>query len=154
MEPQNVAPNGNPPFVAPEPDSPRARPPQFAQNAVRRKKIIMLSVLGGLAALAIAGAAYWFFFVKPEPAANTNPTPAPAASSSAEPDVAEDPTIATYKSSKLNIEFSHLTTLLTLPHHHRDPFDRLLIAQAVSEKLSVITSDRHFDAYKADIIKG
>jgi len=35
----------------------------------------------------------------------------------------------------------------TLPFHHRDPFDRLLIAQAVVEKMSVVSIDTVFDAY-------
>jgi len=39
----------------------------------------------------------------------------------------------------------------TLPHHHRDPFDRLLIAQAQLEKLPILTSDRQFAAYDVRI---
>jgi PIN domain nuclease of toxin-antitoxin system len=37
--------------------------------------------------------------------------------------------------------------LTTLPYHHRDPFDRLLIAQALAEGMSVVCSDTTFDAY-------
>jgi PIN domain nuclease of toxin-antitoxin system len=39
-----------------------------------------------------------------------------------------------------------------LPPHHRDPFDRLLIAQAQLERLSLLTSDRAFAAYDVDVI--
>ncbi len=39
------------------------------------------------------------------------------------------------------IELIHIYALATLPDHHRDPFDRLLIAQAVSENLPILTSD-------------
>jgi len=42
----------------------------------------------------------------------------------------------------------HAFHLLDLPVHHRDPFDRLIIAQAVSENLPVITCDRQFRLYK------
>jgi PIN domain nuclease of toxin-antitoxin system len=52
----------------------------------------------------------------------------------------------------LGIEFSHLNILLELPHHHGDPFDRLLIAQAISEKLTIVSADRHFAAYPVEVI--
>lgn len=47
----------------------------------------------------------------------------------------------------LPIEISHLATVATLPFHHRDPFDRLLIAQAMAEKMPVVSSDSAFDSY-------
>lgn len=47
----------------------------------------------------------------------------------------------------LNIEWAHLAALRTLPLHHSDPFDRLLIAQAVAESAAVVGSDPAFDAY-------
>ena len=47
----------------------------------------------------------------------------------------------------LPIEASHLRRLGTLPHHHRDPFDRLMIAQALEEGLEVVSSDDAWDAY-------
>lgn len=47
----------------------------------------------------------------------------------------------------LPIEPAHLDTLMTLPFHHRDPFDRLLIAQAQSENLAILSQDSAFDAY-------
>jgi len=39
-----------------------------------------------------------------------------------------------------------------LPLHHRDPFDRLLIAQARSEQLTVVSADRRFAAYDVPLI--
>lgn len=54
--------------------------------------------------------------------------------------------------SILPIEMNHCIRLQTLPFHHRDPFDRLLIAQAECEKLSVISADEHFPAYGVDVI--
>ncbi len=47
----------------------------------------------------------------------------------------------------LNIKVDHLSTLTTLPFHHRDPFDRLIIAQTLVEKLSIISLDGAFDTY-------
>ena len=47
----------------------------------------------------------------------------------------------------LNIEVDHLSTLTSLPFHHRDPFDRLLGAQALVEELSIISLDGAFDIY-------
>ena len=47
----------------------------------------------------------------------------------------------------LAVNASHGYRLFCLPMHHKDPFDRLLIAQAIDENLTVITSDRSFQAY-------
>lgn len=47
----------------------------------------------------------------------------------------------------LSINLRHLRLLSTLPFHHRDPFDRLLIAQAIQENIPVLSKDIAFDAY-------
>jgi PIN domain nuclease of toxin-antitoxin system len=47
----------------------------------------------------------------------------------------------------LPIEIRHTAVLTTLPHHHRDPFDRLLVAQALSEGVSIISGDPRLNAY-------
>ena len=47
----------------------------------------------------------------------------------------------------LDITLDNLTKLTTLPFHHRDPFDRLIIAQALVEELPIIGADTAFDAY-------
>jgi len=39
-----------------------------------------------------------------------------------------------------------------LPFHHRDPFDQLIIAQAICDKLNVLTIDEHFSKYNIDVI--
>jgi PIN domain nuclease of toxin-antitoxin system len=49
-------------------------------------------------------------------------------------------------------DFSHYRELLLLPFHHRDPFDRLLIAQARAESLTIITADPQFAVYKVPIV--
>jgi PIN domain nuclease of toxin-antitoxin system len=41
----------------------------------------------------------------------------------------------------------HYATVITLPHHHRDPFDRLIIAQALTEAVPIVSIDDKFDAY-------
>lgn len=47
----------------------------------------------------------------------------------------------------LDIKLEHLMALENLSYHHRDPFDRLLVAQAMVEKMSVISKDTELDAY-------
>lgn len=52
----------------------------------------------------------------------------------------------------LPISFEHLLRLQSLPFHHRDPFDRLLIAQALTEKLALLTRDAFFAAYEVPLV--
>ena len=47
----------------------------------------------------------------------------------------------------LNIKTDHASVVATLPFHHYDPFDRLLIAQAMVEKMPIISIDTAFDVY-------
>jgi PIN domain nuclease of toxin-antitoxin system len=47
----------------------------------------------------------------------------------------------------LQIELSHLSELISLPFHHRDPFDRLIVAQAKAEHLPIVSVDQALDAY-------
>ena len=47
----------------------------------------------------------------------------------------------------LPLRLAHLTGVISLPHHHRDPFDRLLAAQCLSEGLSLVSIDAVFDKY-------
>jgi PIN domain nuclease of toxin-antitoxin system len=47
----------------------------------------------------------------------------------------------------------HGLAVAGLPLHHRDPFDRLLIAQAITERLTVVTADRRFDAYPIHVVE-
>ncbi|HEU0144986.1 MAG TPA: type II toxin-antitoxin system VapC family toxin [Nitrososphaera sp.] len=46
----------------------------------------------------------------------------------------------------LNIGIDHAAAVATLPFQHRDPFDRLLIAQAMVEKMPIVSIDAVFDA--------
>jgi len=47
----------------------------------------------------------------------------------------------------LPIEAKHIFGLETMPQHHKDPFDRLIIAQAIVEDLTVISNDGIFSSY-------
>lgn len=48
---------------------------------------------------------------------------------------------------ELPITILHTTTLASLPHIHRDPFDRILISQAISEPLTLLTADCSLKGY-------
>lgn len=49
--------------------------------------------------------------------------------------------------TQLSITFRDLEIYLSLPLHHRDPFDRILIAQATNHSLSLVSQDTQMDAY-------
>ena len=52
----------------------------------------------------------------------------------------------------LAISWAHAAKVESLPWHHRDPFDRLLAAQALTEKLPLVTRDRLFRKYGVDVV--
>jgi PIN domain nuclease of toxin-antitoxin system len=52
----------------------------------------------------------------------------------------------------LPIEPEHTLALETLPPHHQDPFDRLLVAQALTEPMRLITHDTHVARYSDTIV--
>jgi PIN domain nuclease of toxin-antitoxin system len=60
--------------------------------------------------------------------------------------------IATQGIRSLSITQEHTLSVYDLPLHHQDPFDRLLIAQAIAEEMTVLTSDRVFGKYPLDIL--
>jgi PIN domain nuclease of toxin-antitoxin system len=51
----------------------------------------------------------------------------------------------------LPISANHAWQVRELPPHHRDPFDRMLVAQALIERLALITSDPHFGPYGVQV---
>ncbi len=55
--------------------------------------------------------------------------------------------LATNGFGLLGIALAHATFVETLPPHHKDPFDRLLVAQAMIEKLPLVSADAIFDQY-------
>lgn len=52
----------------------------------------------------------------------------------------------------LALEWEHARVAGGLPLHHRDPFDRMLIAQAIVERLTIVTRNRAFDRYPVAVI--
>lgn len=58
-----------------------------------------------------------------------------------------DTAIADLAAAVLPITLDHVERQTQLDFHHRDPFDRLLIAQALVEDIPIISSDAQFDAY-------
>ena len=52
----------------------------------------------------------------------------------------------------LEIKLPYILQLENLPHHHKDPFDRMLVAQAIVEKLMIITEDEKIKKYDVRIM--
>ena len=53
----------------------------------------------------------------------------------------------------LSITVDHAYAAGALPHHHEDPFDRILVAQALAEELTLVTRDPRLDAYGVTAFK-
>lgn len=53
--------------------------------------------------------------------------------------------------TELPIRHDHVITASRLPHLHNDPFDRLLVAQAMCEKLTIVTDDSKIPGYGVDV---
>jgi PIN domain nuclease of toxin-antitoxin system len=70
-----------------------------------------------------------------------------------EADIAEiEKAIAAQGMVRLGIDADHLIELVSLPPLHRDPFDRILIAQARAEDVPLLTADAHIAGYSVDRI--
>ncbi len=68
----------------------------------------------------------------------------------APPDLEEEVCLRGF--SHLPLHYRHGAALRTLPMHHQDPFDRMLIAQAMREGLTIITHDRKFAEYPVAVL--
>ena len=53
----------------------------------------------------------------------------------------------------LPISIAHGIAAGRLPRHHEDPFDRMLIAQALAEGLTIVTRDKHFEDYGVTLLE-
>ena len=60
--------------------------------------------------------------------------------------------LASLQMQVLAIELAHVLRVAALPSHHRDPFDRLLVAQAQIENLTILTADPALRAYDVDLM--
>ena len=52
----------------------------------------------------------------------------------------------------LPVNFEHTLILKDLPLHHRDPFDRMIIAQSITEDLTIISKDKNFSLYPIKLL--
>jgi PIN domain nuclease of toxin-antitoxin system len=52
----------------------------------------------------------------------------------------------------LAVSFDHLLVLNTMPLHHNDPFDRIIISQSIHEKITILTKDSLFKIYPVSIL--
>jgi len=59
--------------------------------------------------------------------------------------------MAHYAMEALPVTLAHVLASESLPFHHRDPFDRLLIAQATLEGIPIVTADPEFRRYKIKV---
>src|SRR5438309_1437397 len=53
----------------------------------------------------------------------------------------------------LPVDLTHVLALDALPAHHKDPFDRLLIAQSIEEDLTLVSADSQFSAYSVRLLQ-
>ena len=53
----------------------------------------------------------------------------------------------------LSVELEHVLALDALPFHHKDPFDRLLIAQSIEEDVTLVSADSKFSAYLVKLLQ-
>ena len=60
--------------------------------------------------------------------------------------------LASLRINLLPIRLSHVASVALLPPHHRDPFDRMLVAAAIAEKLSVVSGDSVFRRYGVTVV--
>ena len=51
------------------------------------------------------------------------------------------------------VTLTHVLAVDALPYHHKDPFDRLLIAQSIAEGLTIVTADSQFSAYSVKLLE-
>ena len=52
----------------------------------------------------------------------------------------------------LNVTIDHALAAAALPPHHRDPFDRMMLAQAIEGRMTLVTADSRLAAYGAEIL--
>jgi PIN domain nuclease of toxin-antitoxin system len=88
--------------------------------------------------VAISPASYWEIAIKVALGKYTLPQPY---------QVFMEHQIATNQFDILPIEVRHTSLLTTMPFHHKDPFDRLLVAQALVEGIPIVSGDANLDCY-------
>jgi PIN domain nuclease of toxin-antitoxin system len=110
------------------------RLPRHAYDAIRDKSNkVYLSVVSA-----------WEILVKYQ--IGKLPLPAP-------PDEFIEASRSEHRIDDLALNRQAVSRLLSLPMHHRDPFDRMLICQALHDDLTIVTTDEWFNRYGAKILK-
>lgn len=64
----------------------------------------------------------------------------------------DDDVLSMFGLRRLPVDLEHCGPLVSLEQHHRDPFDRMLIAQAMVEGLTIVTRDRVFSDYDVPVL--
>ena len=54
--------------------------------------------------------------------------------------------------TRLPVIFQHVDVLDKMPLHHRDPFDRLLVAQSIAENMPILSADEHLKKYGVEVL--
>lgn len=52
----------------------------------------------------------------------------------------------------IELNYEDVLTLLNVPKHHKDPFDHMLICQAINKKLAIMTPDKHIHRYDVEVV--
>lgn len=60
--------------------------------------------------------------------------------------------VALYDFQRLPVTWAHAEMAIGLPHHHGDPFDRMLVAQAQAEGLSIVSDDADIARYRVHVV--
>jgi PIN domain nuclease of toxin-antitoxin system len=61
--------------------------------------------------------------------------------------------LETTQTQVLDVSAAHALRIADLPSHHRDPFDRMLVAQAVVEGAALLTADAELDRYQVELLR-
>jgi PIN domain nuclease of toxin-antitoxin system len=63
-----------------------------------------------------------------------------------------DPVLKDSEFELLPVLLRHTKAIESMPHHHRDPFDRMLVAQAVVDGMTIVTADRKLTEYQVALL--
>jgi PIN domain nuclease of toxin-antitoxin system len=112
-----------------------------ADSRLSRKALTLLADPGNTLLLSVVSA--WELVVKTQAGKLHLPEP---------PSVYVPTRLAHYAIQALPLSLAHVLAAESLPLHHRDPFDRLLIAQAASERVPILTIDPEIHKYPVKVL--
>lgn len=111
-------------------------------NSLRRDALEVIENEG--VELLLSSASAWEIAIKASVGKIDLPDPAPRFVTERMDSMFVDPLVVVH---------AHALAVASLPMHHRDPFDRLLVAQAIIERVPVISEDPVFDRYDVEVIR-